>query len=1664
MLNKNNKKKILALFLFSMIFLTVLFQKNLISNWNNDINVDKETSSDEKTDLGNIKKSEVLTDVIRINGSATGVGAHNWTWAAAQDWCSGSGIIGDPYVIANLEIDGQNSHSGIIIENSQMFDQYFRIENNIIYNIGGPDSESAGIKIYKSRYGTIRNNNISSSRDGNYGIHVIGDGPWGTNPSEYINITGNYITNTERGIHLEDGCREMTISENIAKFNSIAGIYIAKECKRLTVSNNIFSENNVFGIADTGTNIMMWMPDDGNTIFNNTIINNAYGFYLARTVYDKISYNNISSNSIHGLYISGSSENTIANNTFSNNNDKGILMVMGPGGSRRNKIYRNDFLSNGEHAADLTSFPWAFDRNNWSWWQGAPWASPLIGNYWDNYTGKDTDDDAVGDTPYVFQGNNDKHPIWNDGIEGHVIFINGSFLPNTPYNWTWASERFWCTGMGTLMDPYLIGPNDKWDGKIDAWGEPIGITIVDSDAMYFKITDNVITNSSFAGIKLDKVTLMERVISNNNISSNSGHGVYLDASNRVNITDNIISYNQGTGIYIYNGSGSIAGPNNVIGNTISNNGEDGLYIGKNSDNNFIRGNIISDNVQYGANIDETTLLGCNNTDLADNVFRDNGQNARDTGTNTLWYIDAPNLKRGNYWADYGSLGGKDGDDDGIGDTGSPPYSIFPYIIDADSNDNYPIWDDGLEEKALYIDGFSMGVNAHNWTWASKRLFVTGSGTEWDPYVIENVRFDGSDSTSAITILNSFVWFRIENCTLDNIGSSDSGSAGIYLDNADQGEIINCTYSTNNDGNYGIFLNDGCNTINITDNLIENANFALNKFKYGIYLDYSGSASPWQNVIDGNIIRNNDVGIFLNNWSSSNNLTNNEITDNNNVGIYLSDDSASNNIYNNEIGWNGNGTIIDDNCLTNKIIENNIHDNTDFGLYINTTSNTIYYNTFADNGINAKDDSSFANTWYNVMMPQKGNYWSNYTEMGPGAEDADDDGIGDITYDIAGTANAEDWYPIYEDGHNGSRIEIDGSLPSGYKSWQWAASRTWCTGSGLINDPYVIKNLVIDGWQNGSCIYIHDSTGLFHYFRIENSTLYNSSSIASPPDEPAGGIRLINVAHGTIHNNTIYDNGGHGIILRQDSYNITIRNNVIKNNKGTGVYINGSMCYDNLIFNNTIISNGEHGIVISDYAYRNEILNNYLYDNIQTGVFIEEGGFSGNYIINNTIISGRVGIGIDGRESVAISFNNISYTSSHGIAIQYSDPMVGMDIHDINITGNIIHNCGDDGISFGWNNSKHSMNNRITDNYIYDNTDAGISLQECDGSIFAKNTLDNNYVGIALEFLSSFNEFRDNMILNSDDQGLVIFDLDSIENRIYGNNFTGNALNGFDFGLDNHWYWMDTGNYWDDYPGNDTDDDGIGDTPYNIEGLTSPKDMFPEWWDAPFILKMSPIDNGEFPAENPPDYEIQIKQGIGDVFWYEILGTGTTSPYMKLNGIPNEIRAGKIEKYLWDPLAAGTYTIRFYTNDSQSYIGYQDVFITKLNVSSVITPSGGSDGSSSSDDEGTEEEGYPWYIQAAMTGAVSAAVGLVIKQVYSSTKKRRLILEKIHENFAKVENLEKFLKDSLDYEAWQRLEEPWKQYQNEEITERKLIKKAKKSLGKRFTELFIPHKKSRRRTT
>ncbi|MBD3212398.1 MAG: hypothetical protein GF311_07305 [Candidatus Lokiarchaeota archaeon] len=98
-------------------------------------------------------------------------------------------------------------------------------------------------------------------------------------------------------------------------------------------------------------------------------------------------------------------------------------------------------------------------------------------------------------------------------------------------------------------------------------------------------------------------------------------------------------------------------------------------------------------------------------------------------------------------------------------------------------------------------------------------------------------------------------------------------------------------------------------------------------------------------------------------------------------------------------------------------------------------------------------------------------------------------------------------------------------------------------------------------------------------------------------------------------------------------------------------------------------------------------------------------------------------------------------------------------------------------------------------------------------------------------------------------------------------------------------------------------------------------------------------------------------------------------------------------------------------------------------------------------------GLPWWLQAIFTGMISAAAGLVIKISYSRYKKRKELLEEISRKLDKIDNIEQFLKQRLGYEEWQKLQAPLNEYKEQKITEKELIKTAKKELGDRFMDIF-----------
>jgi parallel beta-helix repeat protein len=133
---------------------------------------------------------------------------------------------------------------------------------------------------------------------------------------------------------------------------------------------------------------------ENNTVSGNYIADNTYGIAL-ENINNTINENTITNNSDIGIFLNGAGYNNIIGNNITNNK-RGIVVSI----CYDNVIYHNNFVNNTNHVET--------DNSNGIWDNGEE------GNYWDNYTGLDSDGDSLGDTPYIIDDNNqDNYPLVN---------------------------------------------------------------------------------------------------------------------------------------------------------------------------------------------------------------------------------------------------------------------------------------------------------------------------------------------------------------------------------------------------------------------------------------------------------------------------------------------------------------------------------------------------------------------------------------------------------------------------------------------------------------------------------------------------------------------------------------------------------------------------------------------------------------------------------------------------------------------------------------------------------------------------------------------------------------------------------------------------------------------------------------------------------------------------------------------------------------------------------------------------------------------------------------------------------------------------------------------------------------------------------------------------
>jgi parallel beta-helix repeat protein len=185
---------------------------------------------------------------------------------------------------------------------------------------------------------------------------------------------------SKNGITLNDVNNATVKSLKLSSFN--IGIAVMGSDDNKILENTI--TNNSRGLDFTAS--------ENNTVSRNYIANNQDGIAL-ENMYNNIFDNVITDNSNVGIFLNGAGYNSIIGNNITKNS-RGILVHV----CYDNVFYHNNLVNNVNHVET--------DGSTDIWDNGEE------GNYWDKYTGLDSDEDGIGDIPYVIDENNrDNYPL-----------------------------------------------------------------------------------------------------------------------------------------------------------------------------------------------------------------------------------------------------------------------------------------------------------------------------------------------------------------------------------------------------------------------------------------------------------------------------------------------------------------------------------------------------------------------------------------------------------------------------------------------------------------------------------------------------------------------------------------------------------------------------------------------------------------------------------------------------------------------------------------------------------------------------------------------------------------------------------------------------------------------------------------------------------------------------------------------------------------------------------------------------------------------------------------------------------------------------------------------------------------------------------------------------
>ncbi|OLS20764.1 MAG: hypothetical protein HeimC2_35820 [Candidatus Heimdallarchaeota archaeon LC_2] len=690
--------------------------------------------------------------------------------------------------------------------------------------------------------------------------------------------------------------------------------------------------------------------------------------------------------------------------------------------------------------------------------------------------------------------------------------------------------------------------------------------------------------------------------------------------------------------------------------------------------------------------------------------------------------------------------------------------------------------------------------------------LLGSGTQIDPYIIENLNITGSNGmvfnkiTKYVTIRNNII--------------NTKSSHGIILDNMAETILIQNNNITsgniNYDGTHAIYATMINSSIIVKDNYFNNnTDWAVNIGEGNPGLGRGGINNTY---VYNNTFVNNIRSIFSV-FTNSTNIYNNSIFNNIETAITIQENTVTK-IYNNKIlgsyigmnlGWS-NYSLVENNTIdsisaTNYagiqqynthagdiskdvyIIRNNTLTNV-AGMGIDTQSfmliegNTIK-NT-GSGGIRASFNTTIQNNWvenYNLLKTTNG--------QGRGIQ-----GYNNMIV-IGNTIVNGDFEGIYTDGN-----------------------------AEVINNE--VRNVGSDGiYVNGGIIKITGNTVVNSSWDGIRYTGYQSTGIISQntiQDSKQNGLHLLNVQGSTVSANIISNSGGSGISLEQ-SANSLVTSNSVTSSKLFGMYLYSSpSTFSNNVFSEEIAIDNQGATSTVDtylgYSFTSNTVRGapfvYIIDGT-TDITTQQGQIyivnsDGIAITNNNFANHQIPITIAFSTSIVLEASILTNNSIYAVRI------IGLQ-SSMKILDSTISNTHGTGI---WSDGSVDVrNSKIIDNH-------GDGLYVSSQSLIYENEISRNEgFGVRIHWISNGVTVRDNLFDSNVGYGVAIesvtFSSPSQNAIIHHNNFINNNAAGIsqalDNGSNNQWYDFETmeGNYWGDWSGSGT---------YLLDGTANNEDPYP----------------------------------------------------------------------------------------------------------------------------------------------------------------------------------------------------------------------------------------------